>query len=406
MRIGWWAPVLTVGFAFCVGDAVLYHNATANVDREGGIIKSISGEDVRNVFLSDGIKRESHPTRIFTVKRGDPGGVIEGFEVAGGNKLRIDGFGLMTTEAVKALMHQQDRDIILALPGGPSIKLLDTQLESLREDNFQLELDRSDLTETFAEDFNSFSWYSEGLSPQKDRHGTWRTHYGWQGPDGEGSRSLPGELQVYSDSAFKGTASETLGLNPFHIKDGALEIWAEPAPERAKPFIWGRRYTSGLITSKYSFSQLYGVFEIRARVPKGRGFWPGFWLLPTDSTWPPEIDALEVLGDETTKLYVSAHSKAEGEHTASGGEAPVPDLSSDFHRYTVEWQKDYIRWYLDGVEIERTATPADMHKPMYLLANLAIGGWHGAPDSSTRFPGIYTIDYIRAYRRTQAHAAR
>jgi hypothetical protein len=399
MRKGRRAALLTAGFAFCVAGAVLNHHATANADREGRIIEGITGEDVHNTFTSNGIKREAHQARVFIIKRGDPGGVIEGFKVAGGDKLRIDGFGLTKAEAVMALMHQQDSDSILALPDGPVIKLLDTRLESLREDNFQLELDRSNLVESFADDFNSFSWYAEGLSPQKDRHGTWRTHYGTQGVNGEGSRSFPGELQVYADTAFKGTASEPLGLNPFHITDGILEIWAEPAPERVAPFIWGRRYTSGLITSKYSFSQLYGVFEIRARLPKGRGYWPAFWLLPTDSSWPPEIDVLEVLGDETTKLYASAHSKAEGEHTAAGIEAPVPDLSSNFHRYTVEWQKDYIIWYLDGVEIERAPTPADMHKPMYLLANLTIGGWHGGPDSSTRFPGIYAIDYIRAYRR-------
>ena len=140
---------------------------------------------------------------------------------------------------------------------------------------------------------------------------------------------------------------------------------------------------------------------MRARLPKGRGFWPAFWLLPADSTWPPELDVFEVLGHETTKLYTAAHSKAGGEHTATGGDMPVPDLSAEFHQYAVEWRKDEVRWYFDGVEIERTATPADMHKPMYLLANLAIGaGWPGQPDSTTQFPGVYAIDWIRAYRRT------
>ena len=72
----------------------------------------------------------------------------------------------------------------------------------------------------------------------------------------------------------------------------------------------------------------------------------------------------------------------------------------DFHDFAVEWQKEEIRWYLDGIEIKRTPAPEDMHKPMYLLANLAIGGgWAGEPDSSTRFPAIYAIDWVRAYRR-------
>ena len=162
MRKGWGAALLTAGFTFCVGGVVLNHHATANVDRQERTIKSITDQDVRNVFTSDGIKRETHAARVFIIKRGDPGGAIEGFKAAGGDKIRIDGFGLTKAEAVKALMHQQDRDTILALPDGPVIELLDTQLDSLREDTFQLELDRSNLVETFADDFNSFSWYSEG----------------------------------------------------------------------------------------------------------------------------------------------------------------------------------------------------------------------------------------------------
>ncbi len=366
-----------------------------------GAVASVASRDARNTFGPAGeFKSEGRPARIFIVKNGDPGGAIEGFNAANNDKLRIEGFGLTKPEAVKALMHQENRDTILALPGGPSIKLLNTSIESLPDANFQLELDRVGLVETFADDFNSFSWYAEGLAPEKDRQGTWRTNYGWQAPGAEGSRSLPGESEIYADAAFKGTSPVVLGLNPFHLANGTLEIWGERAEERVLPFIWGRRYVSGMITTKYSFYQLYGVFEMRARLPKGRGFWPAFWLLPRDSTWPPELDVFEVLGHETTKLYTAAHSKAGGVHTATGGDMPVPDLSADFHRYAVEWQKDEVRWYFDGVEIERAGTPADMQKPMYMLANLAVGGgWPGQPDSTTQFPGVYAIDWIRAYRR-------
>jgi Ca2+-binding RTX toxin-like protein len=39
-----------------------------------------------------------------------------------------------------------------------------------------------------------------------------------------------------------------------------------------------------------------------------------------------------------------------------------------------------------------------MNSPMYLLANLAVGGnWPGNPDSNTSFPAEMTIDYIRVY---------
>ena len=71
----------------------------------------------------------------------------------------------------------------------------------------------------------------------------------------------------------------------------------------------------------------------------------------------------------------------------------------DFHTYGLAWDKDQIAWFVDGREVRREPTPADMHKPMYMLANIASGGdWAGAPDNSTRFPATYAIDYIRAYR--------
>ena len=385
--------------AFCAGGAALYH-ATAQAGHAQTQVKSIEAQDIHNVFTPEGIKRETHQARIFIITKGSAGGVIADFKAGGSDKLRIAGFGLTKPEAAKALMHQQGEDVILELPGGPAIKLLKTSLDKIGPDQFQLELDRSNLKQTFADDFNSFSWYSEGMSPRQDRSGTWRTHYGHQGVNQEGSRSLPGEAEVYADPAFTGTSSSSLGLNPFHVANGILEIRAEPAPSRVLPYIWGRKYISGIITSRFSFYQRYGVFEIRARLPAGRGFWPAFWLLPVDGSWPPEIDVFEVLGHETTTLYASAHSQATNEHTATGVVMPVPDVSENFHNFAVDWQKDDIRWYLDGVEIGRVPTPADMDKPMYLLANLGMGGdWAGLPDKSTRFPGIYAIDWIRAYQR-------
>jgi beta-glucanase (GH16 family) len=207
-------------------------------------------------------------------------------------------------------------------------------------------------------------------------------------------------LQVYSDRGFRGTAAAPLGIDPFRIANGKLEIVSDKATENVKPFISNYEYTSGLITTQFSFSQVYGVFEMRARLPKGRGLWPTFWLLPKDRSWPPEIDIFEVLGQEPTVLHTNAHSKATGTHTDAAEVIRVPDTAADFHTYTVDWQKDEIRWYFDGFEIARAPTPADMHKPMYILACLPIGGhWVGRPDESTHFPAVLTIDWIRAYRR-------
>jgi beta-glucanase (GH16 family) len=360
-----------------------------------------------NIFREKNSVFNKRPVRVFAVQRGDPGAIIADFDATKGDKLRLQGFGLTQASEVTSLMREEDGNVLLATPGGPAIRFEKASIASIPPSALQLELDRRNLITTFADDFNTFAWRAEDREEHREGPGVWRTNYGWGLPNARTSRSLDGNRQVYTDPYFRGTGEERLALNPFHIVNGILEIHAEPAPEAIKPFIWGREYTSGLITNKFSFSQLYGVFEIRARLPKGRGFWPAFWLLPADSKWPPELDVFEVLCHETNVLHTTAHSQATGEHTAQGAAVPVADLSADFHQYAVDWQKDEIRWYLDGVEVARAPTPSDMHKPMYMLANLGVGGdWPGDPDASTPFPGVLAIDWIRAYRRDMKQAQR
>jgi beta-glucanase (GH16 family) len=258
--------------------------------------------------------------------------------------------------------------------------------------------------QTFGDEFETFSWDSEGTGDDGGKNGTWRTNFGYGAPSDLHSRTLVnnGELEVYADPAFRGTSDKSLRINPFRVVDGALEINAAPVPENMRPLIWNRQYTSGLITTRHSFSQQYGVFEMRARLPKGRGLWPAFWLLAPDGAWPPEIDILEVLGDNTNTLYATWHSQETGGHTTETVSVPVPDVSAGFHTYAFEWDENEIKWLFDGVEIARRSTPRDMHQPMYLLANLAVGGgWPKDPDASTRFPAVFAIDWIRVFRREQ-----
>lgn len=221
--------------------------------------------------------------------------------------------------------------------------------------------------------------------------GVWRTTYkDGRGADEVDLRTLKNnkEAQLYVDPGF-----QRLGLNPFRVSNGVLEIRAEPAPPNARPALHGYRYTSGVITTQPSFAQTYGYFEMRAKLPRGKGVWPAFWLLPADLSWPPEVDIMESVGDPS-KYYVTYHSSV-----AKDGGTEVPISPDAFHTFAVSWDSKDVIWFVDGREVKRLPTPADMHKPMFMVANLALGGdWAGQPDASTPFPAKLSIDYIRAYR--------
>lgn len=330
---------------------------------------------------------------VFEVRKGQGNKVIKGFDARAGQKIRLVGFGAMSLDRLRSELKVNAGGAVLDTGGGQQLRISGANADVVSA--IQIQLDRSPYSQTFADDFDALSLDLEDGQSK----GVWRTNFGYGGVH---SRTLPnnGELQVYSDRQFAGTGTKSLNIDPFRLVDGKLEIVAEPLKEDLRQFAWGLSYSSGLLTTKASFSQTYGLFEIRAKLPKGKGLWPAFWLLPENRAWPPEIDILEVLGDNTKKLYVSWHSNAGGKHTSDSKPVEVPDMSEDFHTYSVVWEKDTLMWFFDDVQIASKSTPEDFHLPMYMLINLAVGGgWPGSPDKTTPFPAKYTIDWVRAYAR-------
>ncbi|MBF9234422.1 family 16 glycosylhydrolase [Microvirga alba] len=243
---------------------------------------------------------------------------------------------------------------------------------------------------TFDENFNVFSYWN-------GKAGTWDTGYPWTVANG-GTNEGNGELQWYINANYAPTA----GLGTYSANNGIMNITAAPTSAAAKSYINGYDYTSGMITTFHSFSQTYGYFEMRAKLPAGQGLWPAFWLLPTDQSWPPEIDVMEVIGSAPNTLETTVHYDSNG-HKMDNKSATVQGMTTGFHTYGVDWERDKITWYYDGQNVHETATPVGLDKPMYMLANLAVGGsWPGAPDNSTNFPATLEIDYIRAYKEGEA----
>jgi beta-glucanase (GH16 family) len=173
-----------------------------------------------------------------------------------------------------------------------------------------------------------------------------------------------------------------------------LGLVARPTPAALLPRLRGFPYVSAMISSRASFVQKHGYFEITARLPEGAGLWPAFWLL-SPGQWPPEIDAMEARGAPSYAVHV--HWSETGAQRSSGCEIPLATGAAAFHSYGVLWTPEVIAFYLDRAPVAWMRAKPGFERPMYMLANLAVGGWAGEPDGSTPFPATYAIDAIAAW---------
>src|SRR5579883_2078664 len=232
-------------------------------------------------------------------------------------------------------------------------------------------------TPTFSDNFSSLNLWN-GTS------GTWATDWWYHPVNGNGSTlSSNGEQEWYINNNYGPTSS----ITPWTSQNGIMTITAQQAPSSIQPLINGYQYTSGMLNTYHSFSQTYGFFEMRAELPAGQGAWPAFWLLPENGNWPPEIDVMEVLGNDPTKLYTSIHSGTSSNEVNGGGGETVADTSKAYHEYAVDWTPTTITWYFDNKPVLSAPTPAQMNSPMYMIVNLAMGGaWPGNVDSTIPLP--------------------
>jgi hypothetical protein len=189
---------------------------------------------------------------------------------------------------------------------------------------------------------------------------------------------------------------------PFTITDGILRIEARKGPDG--------KWRSGLLASvdpnNNGFSQQYGYFEMRAKLPAGPGLWPAFWLdslVPRGSTDPSlEVDILEHHGHfpDLYESFVTLWPKVEPKQQRSERNVSYVksgSLYDEFHTYGASVDPDWTVIYRDRVEIWRTKTPPEHHHKLMILLDLALGsGW---PIDQTPSPSYMYVDYVRAYER-------
>jgi beta-glucanase (GH16 family) len=230
-------------------------------------------------------------------------------------------------------------------------------------------------------------------------HGTQPDSAKWNydvGGDGWGNK----ELQFYTAARPENA----------RIEDGHLVIEARREPWQ------GREYTSTRLVTKGKADWIHGRFEIRAKLPLGRGTWPAIWMLPTvwnlgDGGWPDngEIDIMEHVGYNPGVIHASTHSKKNQWRNNSQRTATinVPDAGTVFHTYALEWDAEEIRIFVDDRHYFTSRkqggdwTSWPFYREFYLVLNLAVGGDWGAVKGvdASAFPQRMEVDYVRVYKK-------
>jgi beta-glucanase (GH16 family) len=254
---------------------------------------------------------------------------------------------------------------------------------------------------------------SGSTRPQRD-NGPWRLVWS----DEFDYTGLPDPAKWGYDVGSHGWGNKELQNYTARRKENARVEKGRLIVEARKEAWQGREYTSARLVSRGKGDWTYGRFEVKAKLPSGRGTWPAIWMLPTGWTygrWPRsgEIDIMEHVGFDPDVVHASVHPLAYNHtiNTQKTATIKIPRSRREFNVYAVEWTPEEIRGFVNDQHYftfrnERlTNAAADYQqwpfdKPFHLLLNLAVGGtWGGQQGVDLSiWPQRLEIDYVRVYQ--------
>jgi hypothetical protein len=245
-------------------------------------------------------------------------------------------------------------------------------------------LDLSDYKMTWGDEFNSISVSASGPCGTGPGETKWMAHTPSHGD--------------FGDAHFVDPTPDF----PFTVSNGILAIHVKKI---------GNQWQGGLLSSVdyhgHGFSQKYGYFEMKAKLAKGTGTWPAFWLLSQPGVGQPpqpnvvgsEIDILEQYGHWPNILNATTHM---WHQDGSPNEAVfegyvVPGMTDGFHTYGALITPDTLSYYYDRVKLRTEKTPESAKVPMYVLVNFTLGpGW---PLDKTPTDMEMLVDYVHVYAK-------
>ncbi len=224
----------------------------------------------------------------------------------------------------------------------------------------------------------SSNWFSEIIPPN---NGSW----------------FNGEQQQYTNR-----------MDNAYVSDGTLKIVAKK--EIYTAFNSTKNYTSARLNSEFSFT--YGRIEVRAKLPEGGGTWPAIWTLGSNITsvgWPfcGEIDIMEHVGNNVGDVSSAIHTPSSSGNTINIGRIDIPDATTAFHVYAVDWTSDKMDFYVDDTlyytynPSTKNSTTWPFDTDQFILLNIAMGGTLGGNISAEFIQATMEIDYVRVYQEVE-----
>ncbi len=184
-----------------------------------------------------------------------------------------------------------------------------------------------------------------------------------------------------------------------YISDGTLKIILK------KENYGGSTFTSARMLTKGKFSFRYGRIEVRAKLPAGGGTWPAIWMLGDNlgsAGWPAcgEIDIMEHVGNQLNRIFSTMHYPNHSGGNGIGGFTMINTATTEFHKYSMEWSSDSMKFYVDDQLFYAFANSADkpFNQNFFIILNVAMGGNFGGAIDPAFSSAQMEVDYVRVYQ--------
>lgn len=198
-------------------------------------------------------------------------------------------------------------------------------------------------------------------------------------------------------------------LENARIHDGVLTIVARKEARSDQADWGGQPYSSTRLATLGRRDWTYGFFDIRAKLPCGKGTWPAIWMVGSQGEWPAggELDIMEWVGSRPERMFSTVHTTAGSGGNGKGADTPINDACNSFHNYQMLWTAQQVTFAVDG-KVHFTynnpgtgvaAWPFDA--PQFMILNVAIGGDLGGAVDDNIFPVQMDVDYVRVYQKSK-----